>query len=637
MFHVNMDEDGNLEGARFAAPIESPVLFANLGDTTAAAPSLSGDSRSTPDVNEAGVTLTAAGAGFSAGVLLTSGSADAEGGTFVAAALADMIKPRDQVAVLVDLFNDGGLDRDTLTDQLLTKWTQATGVVNGVFDDDHTLDEDTNPRRVVAAFDEVVDALSSEDAFIEATAADSDNVFDAAALSAANEAKAYAQTTWEPTSVLSHLGDTRFGAAVRGNREDAEQGNADTTVQRQAFAYATTEATRRASDVQVSGNAYYEGRTHAVDSDSNLYAGDSELQVRFTRGSVSGLVSNLETVGDGEAWSQGLRGAVDRIFLPDASLRRTGAWSGSGMARLSYAASAGGARDLDEPGAEFDGRLLGRGDEAGEQAIGTWQIGTDIAGGFGAQRVADRADPVDAFIDNVTDRVTFEVQNYVDLGSPNLRIKTYPDNGNARGIAAAEADPSVGDPTVEVKLSLAALFGDGFDIAVDDQDSRWAQQTVLLGSHVSAALEEITRLRNTLQKRVALDDADANDDGAALANTQRAVVLDDAIALLDDELFGNEGGNARLEPVTVWNNRAIRVSPGRQILAPDTESGYPGVDSGRPQDAAVLARMDAVIEALSDIDAFADAFDSGGIFDGAYDLRERRIDEGEVSSPMPRA
>ena len=407
MFHVNMDEDGNIEGARFAAPIESPVLYENL-EGTSGAPSLSGDDRST-SVNEAGVTLTASGTGFSAGSLLSSGAANAVGGTFVASALSDMIKLRDQVATLVDLFNDGGIDRTTLTDQLIGdpdrpndtgKWGQAQAVVDAVFNGVNALENETNPRRVVSSFDALVDALSSEDAFIDATAANGGGVFEGAELSAADAAKADAQVKWEATAVLGQLGDTRFGAAVRGNRNHAEQGAAKASEQTQAFAYARIEATRRASDVQVSGNAYYEGVTHAVDAADtpNLYVGDVELQVRFTRGSVSGLVSNLETVDGGEAWSHGLGGAVERIFLDDASLRRTGAWSGSGRVRLSYEAAAGGARDNTNNTGTFAGRRLGRGDEAGEQAIGTCSVvgtvGTDsvtlLAGGFGAQRAADR-------------------------------------------------------------------------------------------------------------------------------------------------------------------------------------------------------------------------------------------------------
>ena len=655
MFHVNMDEDGNLEGARFALPIESSVLYENL-EGTSGAPSLSGDDRSTPDVDEAGVTLTAAGSDFSAGALLSSGAADAQGGRFVGAALAEMIKLRNQVAVLVDLFNDGGLERSALTAQLLTKWTQATTVVNKVFADDHTLDEDTNPRRVVAAFDEVVDALSSEEAFIAATAADSDNVFDAAELSAANAAKAYARVEWEATAVLGQLGDTRFGAAVRGNRNHAEQGAATATEQTQAFAYATIEGTRRASDVQLSGSAYYEGVTHAVDKANtpNLYVGDVELQVRFTRSSVSGMVSNLETVGGGEAWSHGLGGAVDRIFLPDASLRRTGAWSGSGDARLSYVASAGGAQDLDvEDVGEFDGRLLGRGDEAGEQAIGTWKIGDLLAGGFGAQRVADRADPLAPFLDDVTTPGTqYPAKNTRPAAVHDANLRFYPTDTEADVDAMTEKrlsdESDTGDDFLDsvVNLKLATLFGDGYPIEVGDADSDIAQQEWLGGTHRAAALEELSRLRNTLQKWIAFDDADASEDDRALALDERRKTLDAIVMKIDEELFG--AINGATEGATTGAEDAMpgdENGPGWLIFevaeafdfntdadddpattTEDVVTEYPGT-AARPNDAQVLSRLDAVIEALSDADAFADAFDRGGIFEGVYTLTDDTTDE----------
>ena len=649
MFHVNMDEDGNLEGARFALPIESSVLYENL-EGTSGAPSLSGDDRSTPDVDEAGVTLTAAGTDFSAGALLSSGTADAQGGRFVGAALAEMIKLRNQVAVLVDLFNDGGLERSALTAQLLTKWTQATTVVNKVFADDHTLDEDTNPRRVVAAFDEVVDALSSEEAFIAATAADSDNVFDAAELSAANAAKAYARVEWEATAVLGQLGDTRFGAAVRGNRNHAEQGAATATEQTQAFAYATIEGTRRASDVQLSGSAYYEGVTHAVDKANtpNLYVGDVELQVRFTRSSVSGMVSNLETVGGGEAWSHGLGGAVDRIFLPDASLRRTGAWSGSGDARLSYVASAGGARDLPvEDVGEFDGRLLGRGDEAGEQAIGTWKIGDLLAGGFGAQRVADRADPLEPFLDDVTTPGTqYPAKNTRPAAVHDANLRFYY-NANSPNENRLSDESDTGDEYLDVQfnLKLATLFGDGYPIEVGDADSDIGQQEWLSGTHRAAALEELSRLRNTLQKWIAFDDADASEDDRALALDERRKTLDAIVMKIDEELFG--AINGATEGATTGAEDAMpgdENGPGWLIFevaeafdfntdadddpattTEDVVTEYPGT-AARPNDAQVLSRLDAVIEALSDADAFADAFDRGGIFEGVYTLTDDTTD-----------
>ena len=141
-----------------------------------------------------------------------------------------------------------------------------------------------------------------------------------------------------------------------------------------------------AGDVTLGGAMFHVN----MDEDGNLegarFAAPIESPLLFAN--VKGMA--------GAPWTRGLGGAVDRILLPDASLTRTGSWrvTGDDRARLACEACTGGARDLLVDGGEFDGRLLGRGDEAGEQVIGTWPIGTDLAGGFGAQRVADRADPI---------------------------------------------------------------------------------------------------------------------------------------------------------------------------------------------------------------------------------------------------
>ena len=114
-------------------------------------------------------------------------------------------------------------------------------------------------------------------------------------------------------------------------------------------------------------------------------------------------------------------------------------------------------------------------------------------------------------------------------------------------------------------------------------------------------------------------------DGTAALGADGAgdVTLGGAIFHVNMDEDGNLAGArfaAPIESPVVFANLA--TSLGDQILTEGLNQ-YPGLDAdlaGRPQDAAVLARLDAVIEALSDADAFADAFESGGIFDGEYDL-----------------
>ena len=194
------------------------------------------------------------------------------------------------------------------------------------------------------------------------------------------------------------------------------------------------------------------------------------------------------------------------------------------------------------------------------------------------------------------------------------------------------------------------MFGDGYPILVDDPNSEWSEQQFLQGNHRSAALEELIRLRNTLQKWVAFDDADASGDDMDLANDQRLMVLNAATDVIDEELFGRADDRVRASSGT---RALITASPGDQILAEGAPDKYPvlsfkmedgqiviGEDGneileGRPQDAAVLARLDAVIEALSDEAAFADAFDSGGVFSGTYATDNADLEVGYAQGLTP--
>ena len=190
-------------------------------------PSLSGDDRSTPDVNEAGVTLTAVGSDFSAGALLSSGAAEAEGGRFVGAALAEMIKLRNQVAVLVDLFNDGGLERSALT-------TQLEGQVGaGDRGGERRLRRHSHAGRghEPAARGGVVRraggrAVERGSVHRGDGGGQRQRVRRRRAVGGQRGEGLRAGWSGEATAVLGQLGDTRFGAAVRGNRNHAEAGAA---------------------------------------------------------------------------------------------------------------------------------------------------------------------------------------------------------------------------------------------------------------------------------------------------------------------------------------------------------------------------------------------------------------------------
>ena len=416
MYHVWATEDG-LAGARFDKRINGPAYRVNLRGN-AALPVLSTDDRSTA-ANESRTQLTAAGATFQVGDLLDGGQAQ-EGPerTLLEQVRAEMVKLRGQVRALVDLADDDGIDQATLTLQLIRKWDEADRQADRLFgaaddnDDsrpDNRLERVLSSRRIVGAFDDLLEALQTEDAFVRASAADGDGVYAFAGLGATAAERAYGAREWSAEAMLGALGETRYGVALRKRRANATDAS-EATQNLQAFAWSTTDSVWRASDVEVRGNAYYTGSTLAADSDGQMYSGDFDLQVRFARRRVSGLVSNLSTE-DGTPWSHGLGGDVVNIALPTATMNTRGQWTGRGDARLSYAKRAGGARDQMLPGGSFQGRLLGTGADAGSQAVGTWQVGDGsdgilIAGGFGAVRGPDRPDPTLPLVDDVTTSAT---------------------------------------------------------------------------------------------------------------------------------------------------------------------------------------------------------------------------------------
>ena len=416
MYHVWATDDG-LAGARFDLPIKSNIVESVNVKGEAVDPTLSADNTMTVG-NELRTMVKAVGTDFSLGELLGSGSDTAMPAKTVREGVREEIaKLRDQVRALVDLYNDNAIDRATFDDQVNNaenssdKWDRADIEVAKLFGGTVELERESNPRRVVDAFDALLGALDSEAAFEAATAASGGGVFDFAELGAAAAARTFNATKWTAEAVFSALGNTRFGAAKRRDRNNAKASGYNAALdQIQVFAWSTTDLLRQASEVQAAGNAYYTGRTHAADSDGNLYSGAMELSVRFARQQVDGLVRNL-TTADGDRWEYGtLNGEVANIHLPTATMERRGTFSVSDSdARVTYDRRAAGVREETITGrAGLRGRLLGRGETAGTEAIGTWQIadtGDDapvlLAGAFGVQRGEDRPDPNQPLVDDL--------------------------------------------------------------------------------------------------------------------------------------------------------------------------------------------------------------------------------------------
>ena len=311
LYRVAKGADGTLAGARFDQPVVGDVMHQNsIG--THDAPSLSTDDRKT-DTDETGTLLNVLGASLSMSDLLGAGTAVASGPNMVAGARQQMVKIRDRAAGLVALRRDGGLDSESFRVQVGRQWAAADTLVNRLFGTSGaTLERTTSVSRVVDAFDRIVDALSSEEAFAAATLADGPNQLQGFKTRNATQAvQAFNRVAWTASGTLGTLGSTRFGAAVYNSTDNVTAGLGDADLA-QGFAWSTMEATRRASDVQTSGEAYYMGVTHAADQDGNLYEGDIDVLVRFATEKVDGLVSQLARTDTGAFWSYGLGGEGDQ-------------------------------------------------------------------------------------------------------------------------------------------------------------------------------------------------------------------------------------------------------------------------------------------------------------------------------------
>ncbi len=384
------------------------------------------DEDDTENVNEAATALVIDGEEHPFSALLGSGMSQVTGKNFVAEAKEDLEGIRDQIAAILDAL-DGSLHdaqvarlwgTSTSTDPGTgNRDTNVNGVLRGVFGGEANA-EISSPPAADEALDEIgklITALSSVDGL--AAALDDDGVLDGH-----NGGKTAAQifdaVESETTVSYGVLGETRFGAVSKKERTDAvsdltyshDDDRDELGVQDTAdggvlggFSFGVTGETDRARHVMSAGNAYYEGTTLAVDQGGTHYSGDISVRVRFVTSQVDGLITNLRSA-EGDPWVY-LFDNVETIVLPRVRMNPNGTWNeGTGEATASFALRAGspGGQEL---ASTFSGRLLGTGDNAGYQTVGTWSVSSDdpntapdpdasyyLAGGFGAERVADEPD-----------------------------------------------------------------------------------------------------------------------------------------------------------------------------------------------------------------------------------------------------
>ena len=659
MYRVVKDADGMLAGTRFDRPIVDQPMAVNVQGVDNPAPKLSADDRGT-EADEEGTLLEALGARFSMADLLDSGAATAAGPNIVAKARAEIAKIRDYVAALVALYRDEGLDRSALDNQVDDKWDDADAQIATIFGrgtanrvgNSITLEREASPARVVAAFDRVVEALSSEQAFAAATLAGGPDAMQGFLERNATQASAaFNRSKSTAAARLGVLGSTRFGAATF-NETDKAQSGFGAAERVQAFAWATIEATRRASDVQTAGYGFYTGRTHAADQDGNLYSGAIEIEVRFARMAVTGLVTGLTRADTQEPWIHGLGGEVSGIFLPTARLRRAGSWavtdrSEANRGRLSFMAQAGGWPDQSlDAGSSFSGRLLGRGDAAGSEAIGTWQAvagSTTLAGGFGAMRGLD-LDPPGAAVtgDYATIGRTGNVRATLETGPAALSV-VADDAGTTEVDESRAAVPaSTVINTGNTKFKYDPPKTDEL-VSTEYVDGAYEPQRAAVlevdefettrGNWVAGAHAEITKKLAQLRRSIALDSGDASASDRTFANQQRQRLFNEIQAEIQ-KVFGPGRAAvaaAAADDPTTDRDETVAISEvytgvltryAGTLTATDRWTGadgvfhedYPVNSSGVAQDAGVLAEIEDVLAALADADGFARAFASEGLF-----------------------
>jgi len=612
MYHVWM-QDGMLMGARFDAAIDAGT---NRQTNGLGAPRLSANDPDMPGTELRSYLIATgtedAGEGmFSMSDLLGSGMASDEGANFVYEAVKSIEKIRGDVAALLALdTKPSGLD--TI---LESQWTKLEMALDNIFGTDSDAETDptsavrtTAPREedILDAIDDILDALSSEDSFVAATAEDGDGVFESQALGAGAAANAFNRVMWSASATMGMTGSTRYGTALRKTSGNAKSGAS--TSEYGAFSYSTMPETPRTADaaaVSLTGIASYSGGTRAVSASGDTYSGTMDLQVRFKANSVSGVVSGLEDA-DGLPWQHNFAD-VDRIVLDDATLLRNATWNNAADrtgqdAAVFYTANSGLLRPVNNVMNTFAGILLGTGADAGSEANGTWSVGLEggsgyITGGFGVVHVADTARPAPsgddgsaatAMLFTMVEATPAENLTAVSIADGMLTVKQRSYGWAGRDgttVPTYQALGEAGDETlITAKFDLATLAGNnGAQIAMNGP--KWIDGVVTV----------LTRERDLLSTLQGLNSADTQAaEEAAWVRVQDTVQynffggdlplkLADAYTALDSEADAIDLINRALDALS--SNAKLE-----DALDPDGTGIFDHHDSGTADDPGTDAR-----------------------------------------------
>ena len=402
MFRVRMD-DGMLLGQRIDAAKDDDTRYRTVG--LDAPVDYIADNADTANVNEANTGIVIAGEKILFDDLLGRGSAmkaasksDGMPGEFVNDAVKKLanLKTEAELYAVYQAENAGTQEYDASLTRIAR---EAQKAIDTIFDEGAMFatggmvdlascdvcaglpyeDGDTatvgytadttkalRAHDTVQALDKLLDALSSVDAFVAATAKNGNGVFEDA-LPEADAMKAFSANKSSFDALFGTTGSTRYGAImtmVRAgpdpdqdpdtegtegdvnstmapraavydmkfhfdgfNMDTDDDGDVDDTDDETgneelgrlgAFAYATTAETARARLLPQTGGATYVGGTMAVTPGkaqaSQLYHGSMRIDVNFRSRSVFGRVSMLKDK-DGNLW-QYLDRSVSEIYLP---------------------------------------------------------------------------------------------------------------------------------------------------------------------------------------------------------------------------------------------------------------------------------------------------------------------------------
>ena len=537
----------------------------------------------------------------------------------------------------------------------------------------------------------LLDALSSADKFVEATAAGENGIFEGAfGESAARNAYSANESSYDvmfgqtentrfgaitlmdrksnPTSATDPDPDTMgritpadtddddmaVAAARYGMRFAFDGADADTDEEvgsLGAFAYSTLGETARSRDLPQTGGATYEGETIAAtpgttaQRENQLYRGAMRIDVNFRRGTVVGRVSELKDE-DNNLW-QFLDRDVQEIYLPQRVYNGAGIFgqvSGRtsndnhnpdngddfGTATIVYSDTHGFPLPTSESGtARFSGRFIG---STGNEITGVWSLGdprvgqidfdndddlTDetmgsdprdiLYGAYGVTRAADRGVGAVPGEDDVT-----------EVGASILPAGTTIDTDNGLLKFGSFARAGTDD---EAQFELSKVFA-GSATEVKSATFNGPKFTDLLRA-------EIQKQRALYEAYMGLaDDTAATTDVQNIGRQMAWRAINDAVREL---LFGLNSLYAYDPTAATPNNANLFVGATYTVgntanfpTAQDSEAAlgsliYPMTRTGQPDDAAALAAIDALLDALANSNNFQDAFilNGGGVFDNA--------------------